>query len=54
MFAIWAKCYKTLKAVNYECSLLAIALVPGKPFQLNLMFVSKAGDYLSEGTFALR
>jgi hypothetical protein len=38
---------KLFAAVIYEFLLSARGFVPGKPFQLSLMFVSKAGAYSS-------
>jgi hypothetical protein len=40
---------KLFMSVIYECSQKARVFVPGKPFQLSLMFGGKAEAYLSEG-----
>ncbi len=42
------QCYKTF--YGYDFSKVR-AFVPGKPFQLSLMFVGKAGAYPSEAPF---
>ncbi len=39
---------KLLKAVIYKYLEYARVFVPGKPFQLSLMFVGKTGAYSSE------
>jgi hypothetical protein len=40
-----AKCYENFMAVINEFPLKARVFVPGKPFQLSLMFWSKAGAF---------
>ncbi len=42
---------KHFTAVIYGFSLQARVFVPGKPFQLSLVFVGNAGAYLSETPF---
>jgi hypothetical protein len=46
-----ANVIKLFMAVSYDFSLEALAFVPDKPFQPNLMFAGKTGAYPSEGPF---
>ncbi len=43
----WTQCYKTFFFRNLQI----IVIVPGKSFQQNVMFLSKARAYPSEATF---
>ncbi len=52
-YATRGQCYKTFLSVIYEFSQSAKVFVPGKPFQLSLMYASKARAYLSGVPFSL-
>jgi hypothetical protein len=45
-----ANVIKLFTDVSYDFIIIS-AFVPGKPYQPSLMFVGKAGAYLSEATF---
>ncbi len=51
MLRTGANVIKLFTTVSYNFLQLARALVPGKPFQPNLMFADKARAYLSEVPF---